>query len=75
MIMLKNIEDINSLINYQENPYIKEINALKMNSSNFSKVIDNFWIIKRFIWRRKQKHLIHSKMAKDVETKSSVMNW
>ena len=47
MVMLKNIEDINSLINHQENPDIKGINALKMNSSNFSKVIDNFWIIKR----------------------------
>ena len=45
--MLKNIEDINSLINHQENPDIKGINALKMNSSNPSKVIDNFRIIKR----------------------------
>ena len=40
--MLKNVEDINSLINHHEKPDIKEINALKMNSSNFSKVIDNF---------------------------------
>ena len=47
MVMLKNIEDINSLINNQEKSDIKEINVLKMNSSNFSKVIDNFWIIKR----------------------------
>ena len=47
MVMLKNIEDIDSLINHQEKPDIKRINALKMNSSNFSKVIDNFWIIKR----------------------------
>ena len=45
--MLKNIKDINSLINYQENPHIKEINALKIYSSNFSNFIDNFWIIKR----------------------------
>ena len=47
MMMLKNIEDINSLINHQEKPDIKVINALKMNPSNFSKVIDNFLIIKR----------------------------
>ena len=47
MVMLKNVEDINSLVNHQENPYIKEINTHKMNSSNFSKVINNFWIIKR----------------------------
>ena len=47
MVMLKNVEDINSLINHQEKSDIKEINVLKMNSSNFSKFIDNFWIIKR----------------------------
>ena len=47
MEMLNNIEDINSLINHQEKPDIKGINALKMNSSNFSKVIDNFWVIIR----------------------------
>ena len=41
MVMFNNIEDIKSLINHQEKPDIKEINALKMHSSNFSKFIDN----------------------------------
>ena len=42
----KKVEDINSLINNQEETYIKKINALKVNLSNISKFIDNFWIIK-----------------------------
>ena len=47
MVMLKNIEDINSLINHPKKPDIKEINAPKMYSSSFSKFIDSFWTIKR----------------------------
>ena len=46
-MILKNVNDINSLINHQEELDIKGISVLKMHSSNFSKFIDNYGIIKR----------------------------
>ena len=46
-MILKNVNDINSLINHQEEPDVKRINVLKIHSSNFSKFIDNYEIIKR----------------------------
>ena len=46
-MVLKNVNDINSLINHQEEPDVKRISALKIHSSNFSKFIDNYGIIKR----------------------------
>ena len=45
--MLSNIEDIDSLKNYQNAFEVKQIETLKMKSSNFSKFADNFLIIKR----------------------------
>ena len=47
IIMLSNIEDIDSLTNYQNAFEVKQIETLKMKSSNFSKFVDNFLIIKR----------------------------
>ena len=47
IVMLSNIEDINSLTNYQNAFEVKQIETLKMKSSNFSKFADNFLIIKR----------------------------
>ena len=47
IVILKNVNDINSLINHQEEPDVKGISALKINPSNFSKFIDNYGIIKR----------------------------
>ena len=46
ILMLKNVNDINSLINHQEEPDVKRINVLKIHSSNFNKFIDNYGIIK-----------------------------
>ena len=46
-MVLKNVNDINSLINHQEEPDVKSISVLKIHSSNFSKFIDNYGIIKR----------------------------
>ena len=45
--MLSNIKDIDSLTNYQNAFEVKQIETLKMKSSNFSKFADNFLIIKR----------------------------
>ena len=45
--MLSNIEDIDSLKIYQNAFEVKQIETLKMKSSNFSKFADNFLIIKR----------------------------
>ena len=45
--MLRNIEDIDSLTNYQNAFEVKQIETLKMKSSNFSKFAGNFLIIKR----------------------------
>ena len=47
IVMLNNIEDIDSLTNYQNAFEVKQIETLKMKSSNFSKFADNFLIIKR----------------------------
>ena len=47
IVILNNVNDINSLINHQEELDIKGISALKIHSSNFSKFIDNYGIIKR----------------------------
>ena len=47
IVMLSNIEDIDSLKNYQNSFEVKHIETLKMKSSNFSKFADNFLIIKR----------------------------
>ena len=47
IVVLKNVNDINSLINHQEEPDVKRISVLQMHSSNFSKFIDNYGIIKR----------------------------
>ena len=47
IVMLNNIEDIDSLTNYQNAFEVKHIETLKMKSSNFSKFADNFLIIKR----------------------------
>ena len=47
IVILKNANDINSLINHQEKPDVKRISVLKIHSSNFSKFIDNYGIIKR----------------------------
>ena len=47
IVVLKNVNDINSLINNQEEPDFKRISVLKIHSSNFSKFIDNYGIIKR----------------------------
>ena len=47
IVMLSNIEDIDSLKNYQNSFEVKQIDTLKMKSSNFSKFADNFLIIKR----------------------------
>ena len=46
-MILKNVSDINFLINHQEEPDVKRISVLKIHSSNFSKFIDNYGIIKR----------------------------
>ena len=46
-MILKNVNDINSLINHQEEPDVKRISVLKIHSSNFSKFFDNYGIIKR----------------------------
>ena len=45
--MINNIDDIKALINQQDWLEVKKINILKRTSSNFSKFVDNFWIIKR----------------------------
>ena len=47
IVMLSIIKDIDSLKNYQNSFEIKQIETLKMKSSNYSKFADNFWIIKR----------------------------
>ena len=47
IVMLSNIKDIDSLTNYQNAFEVKQIETLKMKSSNFSKFADNFLIIKR----------------------------
>ena len=47
IMMLSNIEDIDSLTNYQNAFEVKQIETLKMKSSNFRKFADNFLIIKR----------------------------
>ena len=47
IVMLSNIEDIESLTNYQNAFEKKQIEKLKMKSSNFSKFADNFLIVKR----------------------------
>ena len=47
IVMLSNIKDIDSLKNYQHSFEVKQIETLKMKSSNFSKFADNFLIIKR----------------------------
>ena len=47
IVMLSNIEDIDSLKNYKNSFEIKQIETLKMKSSNFTKFTDNFLIIKR----------------------------
>ena len=47
IVMLSNIENIDSLTNYQNAFEVKQIETLKMKSSNFSKFADNFLIIKR----------------------------
>ena len=47
IVMLINIKDIDSLTNYQNAFEVKQIETLKMKSSNFSKYADNFIIIKR----------------------------
>ena len=47
IVMLSNIEDIDSLTNYQNTFEANHIEKLKMKSSNFSKFVDNFLIIKR----------------------------
>ena len=46
-MILKNVNNINSLINHQEEPDVKRICVLKIYSSNFTKFIDNYGIIKR----------------------------
>ena len=45
--MPNNIEDIDFLANYQNAFEVKQIETLKMKSSNFIKFFDNFLIIKR----------------------------
>ena len=47
IVVLSNIEDIDSLTNYLNIFEVKQIETLKMKSSNFSKFADNFLIIKR----------------------------
>ena len=48
IVMLSSIKDIDSLKkNYQNSFEIKQIETLKMKSSNYSKFADNFLIIKR----------------------------
>ena len=47
IVMLSNIEDIDSLTNYQNAFEVKQIKTLKIKSINFSKFADNFLIIKR----------------------------
>ena len=47
IVMLSNIKDIDSLKNYQNSFEVKQIETLKMKSSNFSKFAGNFLIIKR----------------------------
>ena len=47
IVMLSNIEDIDSLTYYQNAFEVKQIETLKMKSSNFSKFAGNFLIIKR----------------------------
>ena len=47
IVMINNIDDIKALINQQDWLEVKKISILKRASSNFSKFVDNFWIIKR----------------------------
>ena len=42
IVMLSNIEDIDTLTNYQNTFEVKQIETLKMKSSNFNKFDDNF---------------------------------
>ena len=46
IVMLISIEDIDSLENYQNTFETRQIETLKMKSSNFNKFTDNFEIIK-----------------------------
>ena len=47
IVMLSNIKDIDSLKNYKNSFEARQIETLKIKSSNFSKFSDNFLIIKR----------------------------
>ena len=47
IVMLSNIEDIDSLTKNQNAFEVKQIETLKIKSNNFSKFADNFLVIKR----------------------------
>ena len=64
-MVLKNVNDINSLINHQEEPDVKIINVLKIHSSNFSNLLITMELSNAYL-KKKIKAFNSCKMVKDV---------